>query len=260
MERSPDRLHFTNLKRFSDSPAHFLASLEEEADTPAFKFGRLVHYLVLGGGDYVVWEGGDRRGKVWDAFKEANAGRDIYKASEVDEARRIATAVTTDRVAAPYLEGEHERLVDWAVDGVLCQSHIDILNGPRRRLLDLKTTTSAKPEVFHWDLRRHAYHSQLAWYQQAAAFIGVPVDECLIIAVEKEPPYAVTVFELTPALILEGWKLARSWLERYKLCKAQNVWPAYAQSVVPVDVLPKTRAEEPLVLTMPDGSEMAIAS
>lgn len=268
MLQSADRVHFTHLKAMSDSPAHYRTSVEEGFESAAFTAGRLVHYLALGGQEgehFVVWEDGDRRGKAWTAFKELHAGKEIFKRNEVEEAYRIAAAVRMDPVVQRLglLEGESELLIDWDNAGVPFRSHVDKIGVAsvgarkgRRHLWDLKTTTCSKPEKFGWEARRYAYHAQLATYEDAARWLQLPPDDVFIVAVEKTAPYCVVVYLITAALLEEGRKLARGWLERLRVCQATSEWPGYVQDVVPLDVL-ATVDEGPLLLTMHDGSEVA---
>lgn len=247
-----DPVRFSHLKKFSQSALHYQYGLMEDDDKAAYLFGRLIHYLVLGGGNYVVWEEGDRRGKKWDAFAEEFKDREIYKRAEVDEAMRIAHVVKNDPIAGPLLEGQHERMIHWEMNGRKCRSTLDVHNGARRRLVDLKSTTCSMPGKFDWEARRFFYHAQMAFYQDASAFIGEPVDEVFLVAVEKKAPYAVTCFQLTPDLLLEGRKVCRLWFERLLACERANAWPGYAQSVVTMDV----RREEGVTLLI-DGEEVA---
>lgn len=250
-----DPVHFTNLKRMSDSPAHYLASLEQPGDKTAFLIGRLTHFLVLGGDyEYAVFEGKTRAGKVWEAFEAANCGRDIFKMAEVEQAQRIADVVKADPVAAPYLVGEHELEVEWEFLGRKCSSRIDALND---YVVDLKTTTCAKPTTFRYDVDRYAYAAQLAFYREAARVgLGRATQGGVIVAVEKELPHAVTVCRLSPALLEDGMKLCRLWMERLLLCEARNEWPSYVQHVVDYDVRPTLEVPS-LMLTMHNGQEVA---
>lgn len=249
METS-EPVHFTHLKRMSDSPAHYLASLEENRDSAAFHFGRLVHYLILGGVyDYAVWTGKRRAGKVWEAFEEANEGRDIFTKNDLDHAMRITKAVKTDRLAQPFLEGEREKLIEWSFLNRKCQSRLDVLGD---HVVEVKTTQCSKPEKFRWDVDRYAYHAQLAFYRDAARYIGRPTRGAIIIAVEKELPYAVTVCRLSDALLEEGAKLNRLWMERLLSCERANEWPAYTQSIEEYDV----RRQEGVTLII-GGEEVA---
>lgn len=229
-------IHFHDLKRMARSPAHYLAGLElDESDKPAFRFGRLVHKILLGG-HYVVYDGGDRRGKKWEEFAAAHEGQDIFKTDEVHEALMVADAVRTHPLAAPLLVGDHEVPVQWTMLGRKVQTRgIDVL-GPRR-IVELKTTSNAEPSTFQRGALRFGYHAQLAMYHDAALSLGRDIEEHFVIAVETVPPFAVTVLRPTMRLIGEGTKLLRSWMERLKSCEEANEWPAYCQSIVDWDVV-----------------------
>lgn len=74
----PERIHYSQLKYFERSPAHFRAAcLGERVETPAMRFGTAVHVLVLGG-DAVVFPGEQRRGNAWKAFQAIVDGQDVY--------------------------------------------------------------------------------------------------------------------------------------------------------------------------------------
>lgn len=227
-------VHFTDLKKIAISPAHYLAGLTTPKDTPAMRLGRLVHTIVLGGPPSAVWDG-TRRGKEWEAFKAANEGREIVTVDEVTKATAIANAAMRCPLATPYLNGEHERPVEWEFLGRKCATRgIDVLGDVF--LTDLKTSTSTHPDRFRRQCLSMGYHAQLAFYHEAAASIGRPVRGAYIVGVEVAPPYAVTVFRVTPSALEEGRKLLRLWMERLLACEASNEWPAYAQTVLDLDV------------------------
>lgn len=242
--------HFHDLKRFSRSPAHYLAGLGVEGeDTAAFRFGRLVHCLVLGGPVH-IFEGARRAGKDWEAFIADKNERDVYKQSEVDAARKVADAVKSNPLAAPMLDGAHEVPASWTMYGrKVATRGIDICNP--KFICDLKTTNNAEPFTFQRGGLRYGYHAQCAMYVDAARDMGLDVTEAYVIAVETQAPYAVTVHHLTPRILEEGRKLVRSWIERLRACEEANEFPSYVQSVVDWDV-----AEDSFGLII-DGEEIA---
>lgn len=283
MLRSEDgRVHFTDLKNMSDSPAHMLHSMEEGFDKAAFGVGRLVHYLTFGiqqatcengfVGPWIVYDATEtRRGKVWDAFKALHADKDIYKPEEVDEAMKMASAVRSDPVVQRLglMDGEYELMLDWEYYGTPFRSHLDCLGVAksgrrkgRRHVWDLKTTTKAKPEAFHWEARKFQYPAQLATYEDCARFHDLPIDDAFIVAVEKAAPFCVVVYEVSAALREEGRRLTRTWLERYNVCKATGVWPGYVQDVVPLNVLAAGDEERatPITLIMDDGQPLTLGA
>jgi hypothetical protein len=229
-------VHFHDLKRIARSPAHYLAGLSaDDTDKPSFRFGRLVHKILLGG-DYVVYAG-DRRGNAWKAFQEEHQGQDIFTAEEAVKAKAIADAVRSHDIAGALLEGEHELPVEWSMFGRKCATRgIDILSRQKRVIVDLKTASTTEPWLFSRAARRYCYHAQLAMYVDAAASLDVQVDDAYLIAVETAAPYAVTVLHATPRVLDEGRKLLRSWMERLLACEEADAWPAYTQSVVEFDV------------------------
>lgn len=231
--------HFHDLKRFSRSPAHYLAGLGVEGpDSAPFRFGRLVHRTTLGGGAIHVFRGKVRNGKEWEAFKEGKDEKDIFKQDELDEALRITAVLKTHPIAAELLEGEHELPVEWTMLGrKVATRGIDTLNRRARRHVELKTTSNAEPYAFQRGALRYGYHAQCAMYDDAARSLGVEIAEHYVIAVETSAPYAVTVHRVTPRLLEEGRKLIRSWVERLRVCEEANEWPSYVQSVVDWDVV-----------------------
>jgi hypothetical protein len=230
-------VRFSHLKAFAKSAAHYRAAVQAgRPDSPTFRNGRLVHALILGGMDaFAVYEG-ERRGNAWKDFAAAHGDKEfIITSADLAKAQPIADAVLADRDAMALLEGEHEVPVNWTNLGRACSSRIDVIG--RRWVTELKTSVDSSPWRFPHLAVRLGYHAQLSWYQHAARFMGrQDVDAAHIVAVEPVPPYAVTKFNLTPSALLEGEKMWRGWMERLLVCEAANVWPAYSEASVDLDV------------------------
>lgn len=228
-------VHFTELRRIGQSPAHYLAALAEpKAPTAAMRFGTLCHARILGG-DVVVYHDA-RRGNAWKAFESEHAKRLIVTQEEYDLSGRVAEAVFADPVAAPLIAGgRHEVAVDWTMLGrARATFGIDVL-GPDY-VADLKTTSSVEPDQLRRAAQKMAYHAQLADYCEAARSLGEHPKMARIIGVETSPPFAVTVLRLTPGRLEAGAKLVRLWMERLLACEAADEWPAYTQSELDWDV------------------------
>lgn len=245
---SLELIHWTNLRQMALSPAHYMAAVRSELHKRVWSNGRLLHYLVLGG-DYVVWNG-RRQGNAWKEFAAENDHRDIFTQTEVDREMRVAEAIKSHPIASPLLEGRHEVEIQWKWMGRDCSSRIDVLNTKLRRAVDLKRAVTARPERFQRSAIFYGYHAQGAFYQDACEANQTPIDEYYVIAAEPFPPYAITVFQLTPRALVEGRKQNRLWRERLDGCQAQNFWPEYAQTIQPLDF----EAEPELIF---DGEEEA---
>lgn len=236
MTRPDDgHIHFSNLKQFALSPAHYKASFATES-TRSMQRGSLVHAVLLEKFDGVVWEG-KRTTNAWKDFESANRDRWIVTSTEMREALTIADAVRADPVASPLLEGLREFDWIWEINGRTCKGTMDVNGGTF--INEIKTTRCAHPEWFQREALRRKYHAQVAWYKDGLT-IGSPSRadkiESVITAVESAPPYAVTVLRLTDKLLDSGRALYRSWWEELRVCEASNEWPAYTQSVVEFDV------------------------
>lgn len=242
MKLLTDPVHFSNLKHFAQSPAHFLASIGVEEDKLAFRLGRLTHALVLGvqsGGRWDVYEG-RRQGKAWDEFVAARPGVDIYTVKEKALALAMARSIEACPNAMDLIEGETEVPVEWTYPGGTrrCATRgIDILNRKRRYIVDIKTTVSSHPVRFPRDAHFRGYNAQGSFYRDAARSIGADVDEVYFIAVEKKPPHVTTVFRLTPSVLIDGEKMIRSWMEDLQRCEESNQWNGYAQHIVDIEPL-----------------------
>lgn len=241
-------LNYSGAKEIIKSPAHYQAWLKsEKEDTPALKFGRLVHLASL---EPMVFDRTvrvmpecDRRTKEGKAIYEAFAAtlrpdEECIKKDEMDKVLAVAESaqagiesVMTGRPGARLVEStfvaEHE--------GVKIKGRPDIVlqdGGSMTIVLDVKTTTDASAKNFAKEVWNYRYFLQAAWYLRLTA-----AKEFYFIAVEKEPPYAHAVYRLDDAAIEVGRQLMSSACVTYRECANFGVWPSYPQ--------------EPQVLSLP---------
>ncbi len=237
-----DRLRFSTLRHFAQSPAHFAYWHGREMEpSAAMRIGTAVHAAVLGGAPVVRYDG-TRRGKAWDDFEAAHAGATVLTATEYDTAQTCRTAVWYDGEAFKHCgltHGINERLIEWEFNGIPFRSTPDRYYGSNdaATLVELKTTRSAQPARFLRDATSRHYHAQVATYREALRSVGVTVARAVIVAVETSPPYNVTVLELTDRALDVGYRTACGWLEQYKVCEASGEWPGYAQGPIPFDIV-----------------------
>ena len=172
--------------------------------TPAMLLGKLVHTLVLepelANVRYAIKPDCDRRTKdgkaAYEAFLAEKGSRDEVSANDVGQARSIAAAVAAHPAASIILKGlETEVSILWQQHGIPCKARIDL---PRTALLaDLKTTNDASKSAFARSCATLGYHRQAAHYLDGyEAVTGDKPAGMLFVVVEKEPPYAVGVYEL----------------------------------------------------------------
>ena len=220
-------LNWSLLKLIAKSPLHFYHAAqqrerEDAAETPALRLGRATHAAILEpdrfASDWTVFHSA-RRGKVWQAFKEENEGREILSSAEHHKASAMAEAVRarpelaallSDGVAELSLRweeiapGHDEPLrmkarLDWVkleADGGLC-------------LVDVKTARDIGDRVFGTQAARLLYHGQMAHYAAGLSKLtGLPVRTALLV-VESEAPFDCGIYWLDEIAMECGRKRRR---------------------------------------------------
>lgn len=201
----------------------------------AFDMGTAVHTLVLEPHmAKTVWCGPEtRRGKEWTERKaEADAnGAVLLPEGEYQQARDIAEAVRANKDAASLLSGGSLRVeasvfAHDALYGLDLRCRPDGWRQDIDMLIDLKTTVDASPEGFAKQVAQLGYHLQDAFYRRVMALEGYNIDRFVFIAVEKEPPFAVGVYELDWASLEEGEAAVRAALEKIERAQKSGSYDA----------------------------------
>jgi hypothetical protein len=247
-----DPLRFSVLKQISRSPAHARhAMTHESTPTAAMRFGTLSHSIFLGKGLPVVYPG-ERRGKAWAEFKEANQSEDIVTQEEFDRASEMAVALHSHKEARNVLLGTREQTILFDFAGRPCRATPDVF-APGAHLTELKTTQDASPERFPYIAARLSYASQLTFYKDGIGLAGLKLPEALyIVAIETKPPFVVCVFSITERMEDFARRIYRTWLERFLVCEQSNEWPGYPMGQLDAP-------EDALQLIGADGEEMDVA-
>ena len=239
------------LADFRESPALFRKKITgeiEQKDTPAFILGRAAHSLILEGRttfdrDFVVSDGpinpktGEAYGTKTKAYADwlATQDREIVSGKDYSFILNLQKSVHLHAAASELLaKGEAEGVVRDEYCGVPCQIRMDWFS-PESGLVDLKTCDSLK--WFESDCRRYGYIFQLAFYRaviRTVTGITVPIH---IIAVEKNEPFATSVWQLTGDVLDTAERINEAALERYKKCLYTGVWPTGFEEIRLIDSL-----------------------
>lgn len=251
--RATDAVSVSTLKRFAEAPAKAHVS---RADTDAMRAGRLIHSAVLEAWSFdALYQRTelDRRGtKAWQEEETAalSAGRQLVKAAEWEQAAAIRDAVLAHPVArdllAPGLEAEASIFWTDAATGLACRARADGIRRADRMVVDVKTTVDASPDEFSRGAAKWRHHWQEAFYRAglAAAPGGFAVDRFVFIAVERERPHLLGLYELSPSALMQGEREVMAALAEYAECKRTDTWPGYAEQVLMLDLPAWAYAEE----------------
>ena len=239
-------VRFHHLKAMGRSAAHCFESFQADGEsTLARRIGAGAHALAFGQ-RVAVWDQpakkgigkAKRSGAAWTAFEAEHAGQVILNRKEHERALRIATSLTNHDEASRLLFGAgavHEQTIFWSQLGRSRRSTPDC-RGPGY-VAELKTTRCASPEMFRHDVRRMAYHAQVADQRRAIEDdTGELPSDAFIIAVETAPPFVVQTFRITPRDIEHGERVVRLWLESFIAAELAGVWSGYCESTVDLDL------------------------
>jgi hypothetical protein len=220
--------------RLMETPAVFRhRQTNPRPDTPAFLLGRAMHCALLEPDKFEtrhpVYRGAARRGKAWEAFLCDHQNSEPITEQERDAAVNMSQAVRMHAVAPGMIAGGRTELVaEWIIDGTRCKGRLDCVT--LTRVVDIKTTRDAGPRWFGKAAFDYGYHGQLAWYHDGAVSAGLlspGYDRPVIVAVEKDPPHLVAVYEVPVEVLDLGRELYRRLLAKYRACDAAGYWPGY---------------------------------
>lgn len=244
--RNQPRLNNSGMTALAHSPAHYQAWLKRDnAPTDAMLLGSATHMLVLEpercATDIVVFEhsGRSKAGKEERAEILSNPEIVGVTADALNLAQSMREAVMRHPTARAMVEtSETERPIIWddINSGAPCKAKLDGVMDDFGASIpwDLKTTKDASPQQFYWDMRKY-YARQFAFYSDGLATQAEEVKPFRVVAVEKEPPYGVRVYDLSAELYNQGVNEYQPLAILYQQCVAQyghdSEWPNYTTEI-----------------------------
>lgn len=221
------------------SPSHYIAWKNQPPEsTDAQVFGTAVHLAVLEPDKFYKQvirkpDGHDGRTKEGKAWVEANRGKIILSAHNFGAVEGIVEAVYAHPAASSMLQaGKCEQSLIWTDEdtGVPCRLRTDYLRDGVG--IDLKTTIDASPNDFKRSIANFGYHRQAAFYLDGIkACTGISAAGFALIVVEKEAPFAVSVFVIDEASIQIGRDEYKAALRTYAECIQKDKWPGYPTTI-----------------------------
>lgn len=237
----------SDLELFHRSPAHYKAK-ELKEPTPAMVFGAAFHTFVLQPElfekEYAVMPKDLKlttiEGKAF-AMTEQGNHRELIKWNDYQIMRDMMISLADHDTAIKLLQSKGPREISafWTDKriGLECKLRADLITSESNVVVDLKTTVDARPEVFMRQAANLHYHWQASHYLGGiTAITGVEHKDFIIIAVEKEPPYAVAVYHFDDAMIYCGEEELKILMDRMKECKEKDEWPGYQDEIQPISL------------------------
>lgn len=212
-----------------------------EKPTPTLIFGTLVHCLLLEpdafNKQFSVWDDAVKKttkeGKAaYAEFADALMGRQEVSRTMYEQAVEMVLKLRSTPFVGKLLVGEHEMPIKWTdeMTGELCKIRLDCLTEINGELLivDYKTAADASYEGFKNHAPRYGYHFQAGMYCEGVEVVTGKKPRFVFVVQEKDPPYAVNVFDADEMeFIQKGKDKMRELLGIYHECKITNNWYGY---------------------------------
>lgn len=259
----------SDLKHMLRSPQHYIHNLHQPSkQTASMSFGSLFHQMVLeshkpldnlafapdcerrSNADKEAWANywQDSEGKIRvdvdGKFLSKDKNGTISRDSElsINLAELMSYAVIKHPMAGKLLEASGDVEMS-AYDrhketGILRRVRMDkLINWDGRKvILDLKTTDDASYQGFQRSIYQYKYHMQAAYYMDTCENLEIPVDDFILIAVEKTSPYGVCCYRMGDSMLAKGKELMIKALDDLKVCQETGKYKGYANGLVDMEV------------------------
>jgi hypothetical protein len=247
-------LSSTGVRELLACPAKFRWNqLNARPPKRAFDVGHAAHQLVLGAGPGLVYIDADewRSKAVKDEVAAVReAGGVPLRPADWHAVHDMAAAIQKHPVAPKLLtHGVPERALLWTdpATGVPCRAKPDWMRPDG--LVDLKTTDRADPEHLRKAVWNFGYYLQAAWYLRGFRLLNPDAEVqrepfFVFVAVEKDPPYLITVFQLSEAALAYGDRRCAEALQTYARCADADDWPGYSTDIEDIDLPAWIRTED----------------
>jgi exodeoxyribonuclease VIII len=195
--------------------------------TPAMEFGSMFHACVLEPArftqDYISDAGSqgiDRRtkeGKIaYESFLAFADGKTVVKDEDFKRCTAMADALFQHPTTESILRsGKAEQTAVW-VDpktNIFCKVRPDYLRYDDV-IVDLKTAERADYTGFQRAVANFGYHIQAAMYTRGIEALTGRKQTFLFVVIEKEPPYAIAVYNLEQLALDTGTMLIEEQLDK----------------------------------------------
>jgi hypothetical protein len=244
-----EALNKSGLVQLSKSPAHFYEwyHAPEEEPTRAMAIGTAIHLAVLEPDKYdksiIIAPQADKRTKAgkeeWASFEKKAEGKIIINQDEASAIEGMKESVYNHRTAYDLLlEGVSEQSIFFKdpAHGFLCKVRPDWYTN-EQEVIDLKTCVDAGYDGFSRAIANFKYHWQALFYLNGlTAVTGKRHNKFIFIAVEKDPPYAVAVYEATKDMLHTAEKQIAPLLDVYAECLKTDVWPGYKDELLQIEL------------------------
>ena len=156
-------------------------------------------------------------------FIKNNMFKTVISEQEYNLIELMSAKIMRDSDSKTLLsKGEKEHIIAWNNEeyDINCKGMLDVYRKDVGIIVDLKTTQDSSYNAFSSSVRKFKYYKQAAYYLDA-----VRASEFFIVAIEKNPPFAINIIQIGDDLLDKGREMYNRELEIYKYCTDNNYWP-----------------------------------
>ena len=238
--------------RVSMKHMHHVMTGGAKETNQALRWGRIFHKAILEPVEFFavacVYEG-ERRGKAWEAFKaEHDPEWILTKTDKRDEyaiLKGMSESVQADPDARRMIGSAiKEHVVTWNDQAYgAAKARLDGLCAGADGLIELKTARTIRNDAFGRQFANIGYDLQTGWYATGAVYGEKVKPPVHVIAIEKEPPYCVGVFEVPGSVVEIGARRAAAIATAYRACEAAGIYPGPTTGITEL-IMPPYYADE----------------
>lgn len=204
-------LSSSSLKKLIQSPKAYQKSLIMSDTGQALRDGRLIHMSILEPhkiDDLIVINGTKAKKEFKDAVEE-HGEHMVYTESEMTNAYWVADALKNNAEANFLMDDcDYEIPGIQEIDGLAFRAKADIISKDKRRIIDIKTTSSPIDE-FKWSAKKYSYDLQAALYMHIFG-----ATEFIFLVIEKGTK-DIGIFECSGEFIEKGQDKIRHGINTY---------------------------------------------
>lgn len=232
----------SSLVRIIRSPAHYREYATHPPEpTAAMQLGTAFHTALLEWElfrkIFVVAPKFDRRTKEGKAkalaWETENTGKITLTPDQMEAIGKMVLSVREHKGARRLLGyGLVETSAFWLDErtGIECKMRPDFLTTEGKTItgmVDVKTCVDASADGFSKAIVTQGYDVQAAFYQDGMKTLSGKTVPFYFIAIEKEAPYALAVYQASKAMLGIGREKYRAALGLLTWCRRNNFWPSY---------------------------------
>ncbi len=217
------------LKNFSEYSPRKAMYLYENGikETEALLFGRMIHKQVFEAGEFLdefeyLPEGFSLKTKANKQLyqKIIDSGKTPVKPAQKTLLDNLCNRILESKNAEILLRGLPEKEFFGELAGEKIKSKLDLINPDKGYILDLKTTQNAEPHAFVVECEKRQYFQQAWLYTELARQNGQKINKFFFLNIEKEPPYSMSIVEVSKVQFDIGYEQFNHNLAMYKRAKS----------------------------------------